>query len=536
MAKGIYIGASANSVANGDFSNGTNNWSITSYANATVKSDEAIGNYLHIDWVDTVTSGVVVYNSEMDFEDGDIIYISYTARAYSSNTSNTRCWVNILIPDISNDDTWHNISVIGTADGSRGTLISISQSKPSTIGNKLDITNIKFFNLTNMFGKGNEPTQEWCDTNLNVLEAKSIARKVKKVYVGVDNKARKVKKGYIGVGGVARPFFSAEQKLEYYGKATDLSIARYALAGASVGDYALFAGGNKTANAKVVDAYNNSLTHSTPTELTSEYSQYMAGANAGGEYALFAGGSGVNYVNAYSKTLVKSSPTNLSKFAYKLAGASIGNYAVFAGGQNSSNTMYANVDAYNKSLAKSTPSNLSVARSLLAGASVGDYVLFAGGDEDSYDAVNVVDAYNKSLVKSTPTALGTARWCLAGASAGGKYAIFAGGYTNSSYTSVVEAYDTSLAKSTPSSLQAGAYQLAGASIGDYAVFAGGQQSGAMSRACSYNSSLTRGSLTNLSQSRYTFAGASTGNYVLFAGGTTGNSNTSAVVDAYQLVG
>ena len=67
------------------------------------------------------------------------------------------------------------------------------------------------------------------------------ARKVKKIYVGVANKARKVKKAYVGVGGKARPFFSAEQKLTYYGTVTPLSVARGALAATTVGNYGLFA-------------------------------------------------------------------------------------------------------------------------------------------------------------------------------------------------------------------------------------------------------------------------------------------------------
>ena len=65
----------------------------------------------------------------------------------------------------------------------------------------------------------------------------NIARKVKKGYVGVDNKARKIKKGYIGVGGIARPFYSAEPEVTYYGAAPDLSAARNGLAAANVGNY-----------------------------------------------------------------------------------------------------------------------------------------------------------------------------------------------------------------------------------------------------------------------------------------------------------
>ena len=81
------------------------------------------------------------------------------------------------------------------------------------------------------------------------------ARQIKKWYVGVDGKARKVKKGYIGVGGVARPFLSGE--LVYYGAIASLSVARDRLAGASVGNYALFAGGHADSSSfkSTVDAY-----------------------------------------------------------------------------------------------------------------------------------------------------------------------------------------------------------------------------------------------------------------------------------------
>ena len=93
------------------------------------------------------------------------------------------------------------------------------------------------------------------------------ARKIKKWYVGVGNKARKVKKGYIGVGGVARPFMSGGE-LEYYGTITPLSVARDGLAGATVGNYALFAGGHDHGIKSTVDAYNTSLVRSTPTALS----------------------------------------------------------------------------------------------------------------------------------------------------------------------------------------------------------------------------------------------------------------------------
>ena len=69
------------------------------------------------------------------------------------------------------------------------------------------------------------------------------ARRVKKWYFGVGGKARKVKKGYIGVGGVARPFISGGDPT-YYGTITNLSVSRQYLAGASMVNYAIFAGGH----------------------------------------------------------------------------------------------------------------------------------------------------------------------------------------------------------------------------------------------------------------------------------------------------
>ena len=127
------------------------------------------------------------------------------------------------------------------------------------------------------------------------------ARKVKKWYFGVDGKARKVKKAYIGVGGVARPFMSGGE-LEYYGTITPLSVARDGLAGATVGNYALFAGG-----------YNGGTIYAT--------------------------------VDVYDSSLVRTNPTGLSVARHSLESATIGNYTLFAGGF--SNSRYSSVvDVY----------------------------------------------------------------------------------------------------------------------------------------------------------------------------------------------
>jgi hypothetical protein len=169
---------------------------------------------------------------------------------------------------------------------------------------------------------------------------------------------------------------------------------------------------------------------------------------------------------------VRFGVTSLSTAKSSLVGASIGNYALFAGGLvDSSYSGSDAVDAYDTSLTYSTPTALSVGRGNLAGASVGNYALFAGGQFGSSSYSDTVDAYDTSLTRSTPTVLSVARPYLAGASVG-NYALFAGGY-GSSYRNTVDAYDISLIRSTPTALFVRRSNLAGASVGNYALFAGG---------------------------------------------------------------
>ena len=141
------------------------------------------------------------------------------------------------------------------------------------------------------------------------------ARKVKKIYIGVGGIARKVKKAYIGVGGVARPCFS--EGLEYYGTITPLSMARYRLAAATVGNYAIFAGGYSDASLDAVEAYTDTLTK-TSCEALSEPRDYLQAATVG-DYALFAGGRDSSYsdgnvstnaVDAYNSSLTRTNPSS----------------------------------------------------------------------------------------------------------------------------------------------------------------------------------------------------------------------------------
>jgi hypothetical protein len=187
-----------------------------------------------------------------------------------------------------------------------------------------------------------------------------VARKVKSIYIGVDGVARKVKKGYIGVGGVARPCWGGGELVDY-GTATPLSYTAFEHAAATVGDYALFGGGRR-----------NDLG--------------------------YASGNGSPVVDAYNKSLVSSTPTALSQGRTFLAAASVGDYALFGGG-NRSDSSSAVVDAYNKSLARSTPTTLSVARFYIAAAAAGGYALFGGGRPSSGTGSDIYCFRHENIIR-----------------------------------------------------------------------------------------------------------------------------------------
>ena len=106
----------------------------------------------------------------------------------------------------------------------------------------------------------------------------------------------------------------------------------------------MFGGGiTRSSNSNVVDAYDTSLTRSTPTAL-SQARSYLA-ATTVGDYALFGGGTGYSaVVDAYDTSLTRTNPTKLSQARRDFAATTVGNYALFGGGYVGSQSNV--VDAY----------------------------------------------------------------------------------------------------------------------------------------------------------------------------------------------
>lgn len=118
-----------------------------------------------------------------------ILYMCVEAKGYSTNgegqprmwyraytngaTSLTNYAMKTIDGDVAsapNDNKWHTFSVrVATLSGSNyfeytGVCPVVYPS--STVGDKASFRNLKVFNLTTIYGRGNEPTKAWCDKNL----------------------------------------------------------------------------------------------------------------------------------------------------------------------------------------------------------------------------------------------------------------------------------------------------------------------------------------------------------------------------------
>ena len=370
------------------------------------------------------------------------------------------------------------------------------------------------------------------------VDVSGKTRKAKKGYVSVNDKARKIKKAYVGVNDKARAFWSSGE-LRYYGTATALSEARSELTATATGGYALFAGGNNGNYSNVVDAYNRSLTRTTPMGLEKRGVHI---ATSVGQYAIIATNDlsstlldsvADSYV-IYNNSLTKVS-NNIGTTVKARTGkgvANVGNYALFAGGRLipklGTGEPVNTINAINSSLTLSSIA-LSKAKRAVCGGKVGNYALFAGGVgggvfNPSFYAD--VDAYNASLTRISVTAIDSGIDSVrCSASIGSSYVLFRVG-CGALPPFNINAYDTSLTKRSVTVPNRNSDEMAAASSENYAIFADKHF------VVAYNDSLTCSMTTPLSDGRVNGAAATIGNYVLFAGGL--NSDKKDIVDVYTI--
>lgn len=349
-------------------------------------------------------------------------------------------------------------------------------------------------------------------------------------YIGVNGKAKSIAKVYIGnSNGKAELIWGPRGLNRYSRDVTGLKTARYSLSGSEVGDYALFAGGltkvSSTSNA--VDAYDKTLTRTSPTALsTGRYGMASATNNT---YSIFAGGEGYSdVVDAYDKTLTRKTPSALS-VGRKSSAACASNYIAVAGG-NAKSGYSKVVDGYDYDLTRTSPLELSEAKSDLAGVRAGSYIIFAGGYAGN-KYVSTVEVYDWMLSKRPidETALSEAKAGCATASIG-DYGIIAGG-GGLSRSNTVDVFSNSLTKTSVAALTKTSTSIVATTLCDeYALFCGFSDSKYSIDAYDYD--LTK-VFVQFGATRVSIAAANVGDYSLFAGGTF-NSVSQSTVDAFHI--
>lgn len=396
------------------------------------------------------------------------------------------------------------------------------------------------------------------------------ARRVVGMYIGVNGVARRIKRAYIGVNGIARCFWSAPGIYKVTSTVTALTpkdsfmsgtIGNYAIyAGGSrnvtINDFPGYYEGNN------VEYYNSSLTKSTGTSLTI---QTAHGAGAANNSYFFVGAGLQTYRTQESNDETITYPTTMNKYntsmtrstATAVSGAhrhpcngstANGSYAIIAGGVSQTA-----VDYYNTSGTRSTGTALPEVKRDVWGATVGNYCIFAGGENSSGGATASAVAYNNSMTRSVPTALSAGRSDIAAATAGNYAVFYCGDLANGYCTSQVDAYNTSLTKVTVSNASITRYGCSAASPGkQVAVFFCGRaddQSVPMHLVEAYDASLTKYYLSQTTYGRQGYivgsagcnCAAMAGNYIILAGGYEVGTESSLLytrathAEAYQYV-
>ena len=358
--------------------------------------------------------------------------------------------------------------------------------------------------------------------------AKRIAMKK---FTSINSIARKVKKAYIGVGGVARPCFS-DSVISYYGTATELSKAGTPYS-AYFNDKAVFVVGN------TATFYNENLVKS-----TLSLNNYCNALAYNSEYLLIGNGTFTNYVDPINKNLVTSTRLSMYEAYNKMGGSIIPNYGVFAGGETpDSDTGQASGSPSNDICIFST--NLTKTTRTYSGGCYGGsilssdkYALIGPGSQWSGNA-----KYNPTAISSSLTITncvddhGRINYAVGRA---GTKGLFAGGYQHGygSYIrlDIVNAFDlTNLTKTGTSPLSKPTRNLSGTYSDNISLIGGGDtnESDASPLVTGYDKNLTKIDVEQLQAARYRLAGNKVGKYHLFAGGNDINNSSKNIVEVYM---
>jgi hypothetical protein len=255
--------------------------------------------------------------------------------------------------------------------------------------------------------------------------------------------------------------------------------------------------------------------------------------------AMMAMDAAAHFANAQSTW----STAQLSVARTNIGATSVGNVALFAGGDSASggaigidffgaallrywvgpaavfSLMCVNaggvsdvVDVYHISAGTWSTAQLSVPRAAIQATSVGNVALFSGGKLASGGAIGI-ERFGAALL----------RYWVGPAAVFSLMCVSAGGVSD-----VVDVYHISAGTWSTAQLSVPRMSHAATSVGNVALFAGGYASGVMPISPSktvdlYNYSTSKWSTAVISLPRFVFAATSVGNVALFAGGYGGDS-------------
>lgn len=364
------------------------------------------------------------------------------------------------------------------------------------------------------------------------------ARKVKKLYAGVGGTARKVKKGYVGVNGTARPCWTGGE-LTYFGSSEDGAIERprpslceCTKCSVSFNNHAIFAGGVRSKDSYGT-IYNENLSATT---FSFNRAKNGSGAATVGDYALFAGGIDETRDDAW-KGLFRAEPldknmlliTEISFYygAFYMGVASTEKYALFAGG--TSNTSYpastmARVNCFDQELVSDYLSPLPSSRYYVSGITLEDKMLFAGGTNHKE-----VTVYDNSLVQIAAADLSQAYYGVTAAKVG-TYALF-GPKEGGQYSMTLDVYDSNLVKLSDIKLSEAKIYMGSGSVNNFAIFIGGltTETRYLKTLDTYDDSLCRIAVGPSLIGSEQMLSANTGEYIIFGCGTGENNNLATTL-------
>lgn len=216
------------------------------------------------------------------------------------------------------------------------------------------------------------------------------------------------------------------------------------------------------------------------------------------------------------------------------AAATVGDYAVYAGGSTGNQQIARQTNAYDKNLVHSSPLSLSSAMTDLSAASTKDYMFLVGGTTSTITGsqsgtttvvsiTSFATAITASLTQTTVSTLATKRAYAGGVALNEKFAFFGGGTTDTAFqnpTNALDVYDNNLVRTKLDSLGYITYNPATASNGKYAFFAGGHLK---TTVMAFDENFVRTSVAALPRQTQSTAGVSFGKYAMFGGGNAGSS-------------